>query len=264
PASGAAGPATLRPQAALSDSAFRALVEGLSEPGRYFDTDNLISNEASYLHVVDELEARGVRGGAYIGVGPGQNFSYMTAIRPVLAFIVDIRRDNLLQHLWFKALFERSSSRLDFLCLAVARACGGASEGLDVEGLVARVDRAVPVDTLERLIDGVVDHVAATGVPLDATDRAKVRSIHRRFAAAGLDLQFNTHGRPPRRGYPTFRRLLLERDRGRRRASYLADEDGYRYLATLQRQNRVVPVVGDLAGDRAVAGIGRELTGRGL
>src|SRR5215207_7700196 len=86
---------------ALSDSAFAALVARLSEPGGYFDTDNLISNESSYLHAVGRLRALRGAGptGAYVGVGPDQNFSYIAAARPKVAFIVDIRRDNLLQHL---------------------------------------------------------------------------------------------------------------------------------------------------------------------
>ena len=78
----------------------------LSERGGYFDTDNLISNEKSYLHVIPALRDGGVTGGAYIGVGPDQNFSYIAQVRPAIAFIVDIRRDNLLLHLLFKALFS--------------------------------------------------------------------------------------------------------------------------------------------------------------
>nr|NIP59803.1 hypothetical protein [Gemmatimonadota bacterium]NIR80234.1 hypothetical protein [Gemmatimonadota bacterium]NIT86509.1 hypothetical protein [Gemmatimonadota bacterium]NIU30368.1 hypothetical protein [Gemmatimonadota bacterium]NIU35250.1 hypothetical protein [Gemmatimonadota bacterium] len=68
-------PADVAPARALTaaDSSFAALVERLSEPGGYFDTDNLISNETSYLHVIGALERLGVTGGAYIGVGPDQN-----------------------------------------------------------------------------------------------------------------------------------------------------------------------------------------------
>jgi hypothetical protein len=33
-----------------------------------------------------------------------QSFSYIAAIRPAVAFMIDIRRDNLLMHLMFKAL----------------------------------------------------------------------------------------------------------------------------------------------------------------
>ena len=65
-----------------------------------------------------ELRERGISGGVYIGVGPDQNFSYIAHVRPSVAVIVDIRRDNLLLHLLFKALFESAPSRsavvLDF------------------------------------------------------------------------------------------------------------------------------------------------------
>ena len=77
---------------------FAALSEQLSEPNGEFDTDNLISNESSYLHVMPTLEQAGVSGGVYIGVGPDQNFSYIARIRPSAAFIIDIRRDNMLMH----------------------------------------------------------------------------------------------------------------------------------------------------------------------
>src|SRR5256714_4610342 len=90
---------------AKDHKAFAALSARLSEPGGYFDSDNLISNETSYLHVMDKLRELNVTGGVYIGVGPDQSFSYIAKIRPRMAIITDIRRDNLLQHLMYKALF---------------------------------------------------------------------------------------------------------------------------------------------------------------
>ena len=96
---------------APAPASFAARVAALSEPSGYFDTDNLISNERSYLHVVPVLRAL-PRGGAYIGVGPDQNFSYLAHVRPSIAFLVDIRRDNLLLHLLFKALFAQATTRV--------------------------------------------------------------------------------------------------------------------------------------------------------
>src|SRR5262245_44865892 len=96
---------------------FAEAIERLSEPGGYFDTDNLISNEGSYLEVLPALEAQGVAGGAYLGVGPDQNFSYIARVRPSVAYIIDIRRDNLLLHLLFKAIFAEASTRAEYLSL---------------------------------------------------------------------------------------------------------------------------------------------------
>ena len=98
---------------------FAAQIEALSEPGGYFDTDNLISNERSYLQVLPDARAAGVAAASYIGVGPDQNFSYIARLRPPIAFIVDIRRDNLLLHLLFKAVFEQARTRIEYLALLV-------------------------------------------------------------------------------------------------------------------------------------------------
>jgi hypothetical protein len=61
-----AGPWTERivTRSAQQDSAFGRLVARLSEGGGFFDSDNLISNETSYLHVLGAMQARGVTGGA--------------------------------------------------------------------------------------------------------------------------------------------------------------------------------------------------------
>src|SRR6202021_3458841 len=53
--------------------------------------------------------------GGSMGVGPEQNFPYIAAIRPKIAFIVDIRHQNMLEHMMYKALFELSPTRVDFI-----------------------------------------------------------------------------------------------------------------------------------------------------
>ena len=99
----------------LSTSEFSRLIQDLSEEDGYFRSDNFTSNETSYLHVVGKLREMRVSGGAYLGVGPEQNFTYIAKVRPHIAFIVDIRRQAMLQHLLYKALFRISESRAEFL-----------------------------------------------------------------------------------------------------------------------------------------------------
>lgn len=259
-----------RPAApALRDSIpFARLVEQLSESGGYFDTDNLISNESSYLHVVPLIRERGARGGAYVGVGPDQNFSYITASRPAIAFIVDLRRDNRLLHLLFKSLFETARNRIDFLCQLFGRqpppdlAAWNAKPLPELLDYVART----PADTARyrRNHAGLVDRIKGYGLPISAGDVATIRRFHDEFVRSGLELRFTTYGRGPRSYYPTIRQLYLETDLAGRQASFLVREDDFRFLQTLQRQGRVIPVVGDFGGTRAFKGIARFLTDRGL
>ncbi len=247
-------------------SDFAALIERLSEPAGNFDTDNLISNERSYLHVIPALEARPVTGGAYVGVGPDQNFSYIAAAHPSIAFIIDIRRDNLLLHLLFKALFQISDTRAEYLGHLFGRRLAGADRagGGTLDALVQRLDTAEPLGSelalLNRRIDAAID---GFGVPLSAEDRVTIVQFHRRFVEAGLSLKFQSYGRPPRSYYPTYRELLLETDLDGRQRSFLATEAAYASVRDLERRDLVVPVVGDLAGPHALAAIGRTVRERG-
>src|SRR5436190_24041170 len=72
-------------QAPAPTATFAAQIAALSEAEGFFDTDNLISNEQGYLAVAPDIERAGLSGGAYVGVGPDQNFSYIAAARPRVA-----------------------------------------------------------------------------------------------------------------------------------------------------------------------------------
>lgn len=264
----ARGVATRDIQAATfrGDTSFAGTVARLSEAPGYFDSDNLISNETSYLHAVSHLQSERVTGGAFIGVGPDQSFSYIAAIRPWVAFMIDIRRDNLLMHLMFKALFERSQNRLEFLARWTGRVVPQDVRewtGEPIEGILARVDSLV-VDSAAAETDSILATVLRYGVPLALTDTSTIRRFHRDFTRFGLDLRFTSTGRAPRYYYPTLRDLILEHDLEGRQASYLASEDSWRFLKQLQARDRVIPVVGNLAGSAAFPAIAREVTARGL
>ena len=266
-ASEAAPQVRLPPDGGLADSTFAALVDRISEPGGYFDTDNLISNESSYLKVMDALTELGT-GGAYVGVGPDQSYSYVARLRPEVAFIVDIRRDNLLHHLLLKALVERAPTRVGFLAGLHGKpppAEAAEWRGADVEAIVAYVD-SVPRDAglVERLSAEIDEAVRSFGVPLSEGDLATIRRFHRTFIDAGLGLRFNTFGRAPRPYYPTYRQLVLETDRSGEPASYLASAEAYEAVRELHLANRIVPVVGDLAGAHAVREIGAVLREAGV
>jgi hypothetical protein len=247
---------------------FAGRIAALSEPGGYFDTDNLISNERSYLHVVPALGADGVRGGVYLGVGPDQNFSYIAHVRPSLALVVDIRRDNMLLHLLFKALFELAPTRVEYLAALTGRAPPGEVErdpsvwaSRSIDELVAHVDTQAPAGDPERaaLAARVRQTIDTFGMPLSDRDHATIARFHRRFIDAGLSLRFNSTGRPPQWNYPTYRDLLLETDRDGIRRSFLARESDYGFVRSLQARGLVLPVVGDLGGDTALRAITRFL-----
>src|SRR5204863_9461947 len=106
----------------LSNAAFWALSDELSEPNGYFQSDNLVSNEIQFQQVIPDLEKTARPNRVYMGVGPEQNFTYIAALKPAMVFIVDVRRGNLQLHLWYKALFEMSTDRADFVSRLFSKA----------------------------------------------------------------------------------------------------------------------------------------------
>lgn len=245
-----------------SPGSFAAQIGDLSEPAGYFDTDNLISNERSYLRVLPELSRRGIRGGAYVGVGPDQNFSYIAAVRPSIAFIIDVRRDNLLLHLLFKALFAQARTRIEYIALLFGRAVPADADRLNdlpLEQIVRDVERQPvqqPLDALRNKVDATVRSFA---VPLSSADLATIDRFHRRFIDAGLELRFQSTGRPPQVYYPTYRDLLLETDGEGRQRNYLASEESFQFVKGLEARDRVIPVVGNIAGPSAMAAVARDI-----
>ena len=254
-------------QPARTTTEFARRVAALSERGGYFDTDNLVSNESSYLQVIPELKARGLHDGAYIGVGPDQNFTYIAETRPAIAFIIDIRRDNLLLHLLFKGLFERSRTRVDYLAQLFGRPVprdAGTWAGADLSRLLRYLDQtpAAGADALTTLHQALDDTIRGFGVPLSPADMQTIRRFHQRFIDSGPALRFQSSGRPPQGYYPSYRELLEDTDSSGRHANFLAAEDAFQFVKGLEAKDDLIPVVGDLGGPSALAAIGALLAAR--
>ncbi len=253
---------------AVDPREFATLVGTLSEAEGYFDTDNFISNEAGYLKILPLFGRLGIHGGVYLGVGPDQNYSYIAEIRPQLAIIVDIRRENLLLHLYLKALFTLSSNRVEFLQRLFARHAGVASyEDADpgIARLMNRLEAAPRDDRLAlrnmREVEGVI---RSWLLDLGSEDFRTIEYIARAFTEGGPDLRFRSFNRPPSPWYPTYGELILETDSRGRCVNYLASADRYRVVRTLQVENRIIPVVADLGGSQAMGRIAHLLHERRL
>src|SRR5215468_3063801 len=117
PAARAAAPAP----AELSDKQFWSLSHDSSEEDGFFRSDNLLSNETTFQYIIPKLVQTAKQGRVYVGVGPEQNFTYMAALKPTMAVIIDIRHGNLDVHLLYKAIFELSKDRADFVSLLFSR-----------------------------------------------------------------------------------------------------------------------------------------------
>lgn len=229
----------------LSADDFWRLSTGLSEaPGVFRHSDNLVSNELLYVHTVPRLRPRG---GVYIGVGPEQNFSYIARLQPAMAFIVDIRQENRNLHLLYKALFETSRNRAEFLARLFSREIGGGvGDGSEVRELFAALAAAAPSPSRLAATSLLVrDRLVGTHqLPLSADELASIDEILNAFHTHGPALSYGST--PPQSDpHPSYQTLMSASDLGGQNRSYLADEATFGVVKQLQQRHLIVPVVGD-------------------
>ena len=246
----------------LDDRIFWTLISEFSEPNGYFRSDNLVSNEMVFQYVIPTLQQTEVPISAYVGVGPDQNFTYIASLKPRIAFIVDIRRQNMLLHLMYKALIEASPSRETFLSRLFSRPIPeGTSAEDSVDALLTAFEKEEPdsvafernrADIHSRLQRG-------HGFSLSRADLIGIDSVYRAFFNAGPEIRYSFGRGPGWQPFPTYKDLMTADDGRGVQRGYLASEELYGTLRDFEERNLIVPLVGDFAGPKALRSVARYL-----
>jgi len=246
-------------------SSLGALSKQLSEPEQAFFSENLVSNEAAYLDsapaLLSSARAWRERDIAYLGVGPEQNLTFISLLRPRIAFVIDIRRDNLLQHLLFKSLFLDSDNPGQWLATLLGRRWREPTEpqrdktGSDLAELLRHVD-ALPRDASihAALVQSTLRRMREQWqFEIQQTDDRRLTELCAAFFQGQLDSRFETTSERP--DFPTLQQLLLAKDPTGQHRSFLSDPTQYLWLRAFQQRDSLVPVTGDLAGPHALQAI---------
>ena len=268
----------------ISDAEFWSLVTEFSEPNGPYPYENYVANEVMLQRVIPAARKQIKLGGVYVGVGPEQNFTYALALEAKMAFVIDIRRQNMLELLLYKALFETAENRADFMSQLFSRkrppnldAKTNASALLDAYKFV-RPDENYQQETIKTLKSVLAKH----GFTLSAEDLRTIERVHTVFYRAGpsIDYTFEATQLPPRpaAGFPSFERMMIATDGDcgspcltsyslppapGRNWSFLATEENYQYVRAMQRKNLFIPLVGDFAGPSTIRKIGQYLKQHG-
>ena len=251
--------------ARLTDQEFWSLSEDLSEPGGQFQSDNLLSNETGFQMVIPELTARVGEGGVYLGVGPEQNFTYIAALKPRIAFILDVRRGNRDLHLMYKALFELAANRAEFVSLLFSRAKPAAlAKDATPADLFAAFDTVTPVDAdyvqnLARIKEVLV---TSHHFPLSSDELQGIEYVYSNFFRFGPGIGYSS-SRTGRGGVPpTYASLMRATDTAGALRSFLASDANFEVIKRLEAANLIVPVVGNFSGPKALRAVATWLRDR--
>lgn len=264
-----------KPPEAITAAEFSRMIREMSEDGGYFMSDNFTSNETSYLHIVGKLQQMAAPGGAYLGVGPEQNFTYIAKLRPRIAFIVDIRRQAVIQHLLYKALFQLAPTRAEFLARLLSKPLPGDAKDAPKDAKTPVAPRPV-LPKAEASIEEILTFLAKIPAsdqtyaanlaevtkliegefqfPLSKEDKASLDYVYKSFRTDGLEIAFRLDGGWS--GYfPTFRELLVQTDLQGKAGNFLAVPDDYNFLRELHRKNLIIPLVGNFGGNKALSNV---------
>jgi len=199
-------------------------------------------------------------GGVYLGVAPEQNFTYIAALQPKIAFIFDIRRDMMLEHLMYKAIFEMSADRADFVANLFSRQRPAALTANSSVDAIFQAFAGAKGDS--KLADEhwkeIMSRLTTTHLfPINQADRERIQSIYRTFLQEGV-VNFNSSFRSP--GYAG---LMMLSDGNGKNWSFLATRENYDRVRAMHQKNLIVPVVGDFAGPKALRAVGQYLKDHG-
>ena len=264
--------------ASLTSAEFWKLSQDLSEAGGSFRSENLVSNEHTYQYVIPDLIKTVPAGGIYLGVAPDQNFTYMAAVRPRMAFILDIRRGNLLEHLMYKAIFELSADRAEFVSRLFSKPRpAGLTAATSAHALFTAYARVATSETLyRRNVAAIKAHLTKkSGFTLSQDDLQQLETIYFSFFWEGPALRYTSSpagfgGRGGGGGggmnarFPSYEDLIVQTDWNGVPRSYLASEENFRFIKGLEEKNLIVPVMGNFAGGKALRAIGRYVRERRL
>ena len=262
--------------ARLTDAEFWALSELVSEPNGDFQSDNFLSNEQGMQVVIPDLIKTAKPGRVYLGVGPEQNFPYILAIKPAVAIIFDVRRGNLHEHLLYKALFELSTDRADFLARLFSRKRpDGLTKASSVDALMSAFDAVLPSPELYQanLADVTAHLTKKHGFALHDDDIPGIDYVYKTaFYAGGPRLTYNMAGRNAggRGGGGgggafggTYWALQMLDDGTGLNRGFLATEESWAAMKDFETRNLLVPVVGDFGGTKAIRAVGKYLKEHG-
>lgn len=253
----------------LTDEEFWKVSSESSEPDGYFRSDNLLSNEIWFQYVIPDLIKTAKADRVYLGVGPEQNFTYIAALKPKMAFIIDIRRGNLELQLLYKAVFELSKDRADFVSRLFSRkqAEGLTSKSTAREIFAAFANAESSEGMFKENLQAIQDHLMKKHhLPLTANDLDGIEYVYRNFYQFGPRINYSSSsGGGGFGGFSrtTYSELMTADDGAGQSRSYLASEDSFAFLKDLETRNMLVPVVGDFGGSKAIRAVGAYLRGKG-
>src|SRR5947207_1807905 len=196
----------------------------------------------------------------------------MRALKPSMAIIIDIRHGNLDVHLMYKALFELSKDRVEFVSRLFSRK---RPDGLTEDSSVSDIFNAFLTadgsqEVFEENLKAVQDVLMKKhNFPLTPGDIEGIRWALGNYYNFGPSINYNSSlsaSVPPTiigavgggfggNNGVTYATLMTADDGAGQTRSYLATQENFEFIKDLESRNLVLPIVGDFGGTKAIRAV---------
>jgi len=173
----------------------------------------------------------------------------------------------MIQHLMYKAIFQLSSNRLQFLSRWLSKPLMKDAPSPDdpINIMLAYFnktsgDEQVYAANLSAIRKTIQDDFQFA---LSARDLASLEDVYKSFRERGLDTAFTLNGWSDGE-FPTLSEVILQPDQNGKLGNFLASREDYDFVRSLHLKNLIIPVVGDFGGKKALTAIGDYLRKSGL
>jgi hypothetical protein len=162
----------------------------------------------------------------------------------------------------YKAIFEMSNNRAEFVArLFAKKQPSSIGPNSTVEQIFDAVSNAPSSDDLyAENLQAIKDHlIKKHGFPLSPLDLEGIEWVYSNFHRYGTRINYGSSGRGGFGNGVTYADLMVATDEQGVFRSYLASEDNFNVLKSLELKNLIVPVVGNFAGSKAIRAVGKYL-----
>jgi hypothetical protein len=184
-----------------------------------------------------------------------------------MAFIVDVRQDNLRLHMMYKAIFRLANDRADFVSLLFSRRRPAGLTAASTPEQIFSAYAAPGVESSDEMyranLKAIFDElIEIHGFALTPDDLNHIEKIYGAFTRFGPEIRYSSSqggGGFAGMNQPSYAELMMADDIDGRDASYLASEQSFRVVKDLEARNLLVPVVGNFGGPKAIRDVAQYL-----
>lgn len=224
-------------------------LKDLTIPADY-KCDCFVTSEVKYNEIISKCSpSESDNEQVYIGLGPCQNFTYISNYRPKFAIIFDARIDNLIEHLMFKVIFEHCETPLEFLEMLFSRKINKElikGKDYNANNLISvfeegQVDEKLYIENKKIIKDYFITQWNANNDIIITLDKILDEFYRRQLTITSVN-----ESALKNLDIPSYKEIILASNSSNSNFHFLTSIERYEYVRKMHLENKIIPILGNI------------------